>query len=88
MDLYLGIGKYKGKTWREVESNDPAFINWTANNSSNKDWRDFANILISRRVKVEVKTEWFSLLNPLITFYKKFEIFIIDNPFALVIYKN
>ena len=57
MDLYLGIGKYKGKTWREVESNDPAFINWTANNSSNKDWRDFANILISRRVKVEVKTE-------------------------------
>ena len=57
LELYLGTGKHIYETWREVEEIDPAYVGWAANNSSNKDWRDFANILISRRVKVEVKTE-------------------------------
>ena len=51
LDLYLGIGKYKGKTWREVESNDPAYINWAANNSSNQDWPDFAKIIKGLRIR-------------------------------------
>ena len=57
MDLYLGTGKHRGKSWREVQQIDPTYIDWARYNAPNLDWVDFARIIKSKRTRVQVKSE-------------------------------
>jgi len=57
MDLYLGIGKHRDKTWREVENIDPNYVNWAKYNATNKDWVDFAKIIERNRQRMDIDSD-------------------------------